>query len=102
MRKIVFEFMRADRLRGDSQPEKVFIAIKAIFGIHDFIKDQTPTEIESHSTPKYDTTEYMPSICVVPSINSILGYYFFKVVYRFIFLLCIFSVTKINNFISWT
>jgi hypothetical protein len=39
MRKIVFEFIRADKLRGDSQPEKVYIAVRAIFGIHDAIRE---------------------------------------------------------------
>ena len=83
MRKIVFEFIRADRLRGDSQPEKVFIAIRAIFGIHDYITAQkniaqaNATTADSTS-PTYDMEEYMPSICdffsqLLQSLDGIFG-----------------------------
>lgn len=73
MRKIIFEFLRADRSRGDSQPEKVFIAIKSVFGIHDFIKDQSPCELES-----YYMTAFMPAICdhfsqLLQSLDGIFG-----------------------------
>ena len=97
MRKIVFEFILSDKLRV-SQPEKLFIAIRSIFGIHDYIQSQltnsnnnninnninnnnsnntnnTPPEKEQ---PKYDMSTYMPSICdffskLLKSLDGIFG-----------------------------
>ena len=77
IRKIVFEFIRADKLRGDSQPEKVYIAVRAIFGIHDLIKadmlhsrcstTQSPLDAggsqEGQKSADSMISEYMPSIC---------------------------------------
>ena len=79
LRKIVFEFIRADALRGDTQPEKVYIAIRSIYNIYEFIQSNPkPDQLPIGQVQNYNISEYLVSICdffgqLIGSLDGVFG-----------------------------
>jgi hypothetical protein len=62
--KIIFELIRSEIKKiTEGQPEKIFIALRAIVRIYELSQEQSSNPPENNEVKNLSLDEFMPSIC---------------------------------------